>query len=44
MHRTVSLLPIELDGSPRGCTGSLPKVTGGVFRATVELYTSVGFK
>ena len=43
MNTIISLLPIDRDGTPRGCQGSLPEVTSEVFRATAELYLKVGF-
>ena len=43
MHTTVSLIPIDRDGTPRGYAGPVPEVTGEVFRATAELYSEVGF-
>jgi RimJ/RimL family protein N-acetyltransferase len=44
MHTTLSLIPIDRDGSPRGYTGSLAEVTKDVFRATAALYKTVGFE
>jgi RimJ/RimL family protein N-acetyltransferase len=44
MNTNVSLIPIDREGSPRGYAGSLPEVTREVFRATAELYTTVGFE
>jgi RimJ/RimL family protein N-acetyltransferase len=44
MNTTVSLVPIDRDGTPRGYAGALPEVTREVFRATAELYTTVGFE
>jgi RimJ/RimL family protein N-acetyltransferase len=43
MNSKVSLIPIDRDGTPRGYAGSLPQVTSEVFRATAELYRTVGF-
>ena len=39
----VSLVPIAREGLARGFTGELPATTADVFRATAELYVSVGF-
>ncbi len=44
MNTKVSLIPIDREGSPRGNRGSLPEVAKEVFRATAELYTTVGFE
>jgi ribosomal-protein-alanine N-acetyltransferase len=44
MNTKVSLIPVAQEGTPRGYTGPLPEVTGEVFRATAELYTTVGFE
>jgi [ribosomal protein S5]-alanine N-acetyltransferase len=44
MNTKVSLIPIDHDGTPRGYSGSLPKVTIEVFRATAELYARAGFE
>lgn len=44
MIKDVSLITIDHDGVPRGYTGDLPEATAEIFRATVKLYESVGFK
>lgn len=44
MNRRISLIPIDRDGTPRGYAGSLPEVAREVFRATAELYGTVGFE
>lgn len=44
MSSVFSLVPIDLDGVPRGHEGILPEVTTEIFRATVKLYESVGFE
>ena len=41
---SVSLIPIDRDGTPRGFGGVLSEFTREVFRATRALYESVGFK
>jgi RimJ/RimL family protein N-acetyltransferase len=44
MNMTVSLSPIDRDGTPRHYAGSLPEVTSEVFRATAMHYRTVGFE
>ena len=44
MSRAVSLVPIDRHGVPRGYDGALPEIMAEVFRATVQLYVSVGFQ
>jgi ribosomal-protein-alanine N-acetyltransferase len=41
---TVSLVPIDRNGRPRGYGGALPEITTELFRATVELYDTAGFE
>ena len=43
MNSQVSLIPIDRHGAPRGYEGSLPELTGEVFRSTAEHYRKVGF-
>ena len=40
----VTLVPIEPDGTPRGWTGPVPAAANEALRATVELYSTVGFR
>ena len=44
MDNSVSLIPIDRDGTPRSYVGPLPEVTSEIFRLTNKLYESVGFK
>ena len=44
MNATVSLIPINRDGTLRGYAGALPEAMGEVLRAMVELYGIVGFE
>ncbi len=44
MKTKVTLIPIDLDGTPRGYADSLPEITIEVFQATAELYRSAGFE
>jgi ribosomal-protein-alanine N-acetyltransferase len=44
VNATVSLIPIDRDGTLRGYAGALPEATGEVLRATVDLYGIVGFE
>jgi RimJ/RimL family protein N-acetyltransferase len=44
MNTTVTLIPIDRDGSPRNFTGSLPEVAKDVFRATAALYRTAGYE
>lgn len=44
MANTVSLIPIDREGTPRSYVGPLPEVTVEVFRATSKLYETVGFE
>jgi len=44
VNATVSLVPINRDGTLRGYAGALPEVMGEVLRATVSLYDVVGFE
>ena len=44
MNTKVTLIPIDRDGTVRGYVGSLPEATSAVFRATSELYGTVGFE
>jgi RimJ/RimL family protein N-acetyltransferase len=44
MKTKVSLIPIDRDGTPRGYAGYMPETTIEVFRATAELYRTVGFE
>jgi len=41
---TISLVPIDRDGTPRAYGGALPEVTAAVFRQTAALYEKVGFE
>ncbi|KXK03100.1 MAG: hypothetical protein NBKEAIPA_02086 [Nitrospirae bacterium] len=43
MSLKVHFAPINEDGTPRGYAGPLPEVAREVFRATVDLYETVGF-
>jgi len=44
MTVTLSLIPIDPDGTPRELAGSLPEITSEVLRATADLYAKVGFE
>ena len=44
MGNTVSLIPIDRDGTTRSYVGPLPEVTVEVFRATRKFYERVGFE
>src|SRR5690606_1433600 len=44
MTVTLSLIPIDPDGTPRELAGSLPEMASEVLRATAELYAKVGFE
>lgn len=43
-NTSVSLIPIDRDGTLRGYAGALPDVMGEVIRAMVDLYGIVGFE
>ena len=43
MDRTVALIPIDRDGTPRPYAGAMPEMAAEVCRATVGLYETIGF-
>ena len=44
MIASISLIPLDRDGTPRGYAGSLPEATTEVLQATAALYERVGFE
>ena len=44
MKTTLSLIPIDRDGTPCGYSGPHPEVLGPVLPATADLYQSAGFQ
>lgn len=44
MHSTVVLIPIDRDGSVRGCVAALAPVASEVLQAAAALYEAVGFE
>lgn len=41
---SITLIPIDRDGSTRGCTATLPAVADEALRATVGMYEALGFE